>query len=89
MTEPKYYDDPTPEDLELPGDPLKLYALQATFEAPRAAWRAYYAATGQLDDEANTRQRAREVRCGLARAAGRPAAAGRARNFSFSKRAGA
>lgn len=59
---PAKFRDPTPEDLDLPSDPGKLYALEATFAAPRAAWRAYYEATGGLHDIANAKRAAREAR---------------------------
>lgn len=56
------FDDPTAANLGLPSDEHELYAMQALCTAPRAAWRAYWAATGQLTGEAADRDKARAAR---------------------------
>lgn len=54
--------DPTPEELGLPSDARELWRLEYSCGAPRAAWKAYYAAVGHLRHEADARQSAREAR---------------------------
>jgi hypothetical protein len=56
---PSKFAEPTPEELGLPSDPNELYRLEYACAAPRAAWKAYYAATGGLAEEANARASAK------------------------------
>jgi hypothetical protein len=43
--------EPTASELGLPENRDALWKLEATMEAPRAAWRAYYSAVGYCQDE--------------------------------------
>jgi hypothetical protein len=56
---PRKYAEPTPEELGLPFDPDELRRLEYACAAPRAAWEAYYAATGGLHEEAKARASAK------------------------------
>lgn len=54
--------EPTAEELGLPSDPHRLWALEYSCDAPRAARRAYQEAAGHFADEANARLSARAAR---------------------------
>jgi hypothetical protein len=53
------FNEPSAVDLGLPDDLHALWALEATLEAPRAAWRAYHAAIGYFADEDTRKNRRR------------------------------
>lgn len=59
---PAKFREPTPEDLDLPSDQVKLWQLEYSCAAPRAAWNAYYAAVGHFTDEANSKLKARRAK---------------------------
>lgn len=54
------YDEPTPDDLGLPSETVKLWRLESLCQAPRAAWQAYYSARQGFYEESDAREKARE-----------------------------